>query len=86
MFFRLFLRKEIGRTFTELSESFKGKSTETWMNENLIKTEKPELVKKVERYLGREAKKIIQEQIKEENNDKSFSTTQHTTLDNWDKR
>ena len=66
-----------GKIFAGLDVFFKDHS-ETWMNVNLVKIEKPELVKKVEKYL----KKTVQE-YKNNNPEEDFSTTQHTPLTEW---
>ena len=72
------IEKKTGGVFAGLSVSFND-FTETWMDENLTEIEKPELVKKVEKYL----KKVTQGYTKGDYNEDSHSTIQHTPLTEW---
>ena len=66
--------KETGEVFAGLPVSFND-FTETWMNEDLVEIEKPELVKKAEKHL----RKVVQGYAKGDDED-SHSTVQHTPL------
>ena len=68
--------EERGEIFAGLEVFFKD-HTETWMSENLIEIEKPEIVKEAERYLNKRIQGYIEE------DETSHPTIQRTTLDKW---
>ena len=72
------IEKEEG-IFAGLSVFFKDDHTETWMGENLLKIEKPELVKKAEKYLRR----ITQGYRNNNPEEEDSSNIQHTPLTEW---
>ena len=78
----LFLKKglvdeiEKEEIFTGLPVMLKD-HTEMWLDEDLIKIDKPELVKEAERYL----RERVQGRIEEDKS--SHSTIQRTTLNKW---
>ncbi len=72
-----------GGMFAGLLVTFKDDfQNETWMSENLLKIEKPQLVKKAEEYL----RKVMKEYTGNKDNESSYSVIQHTALDNWTER
>ena len=72
------IEKKTGGVFAGLSVSFND-FTETWMDENLTEIEKPELVKKVEKYL----KKVTQGYRNNNSEEEDSSNIQHTSLTEW---
>ncbi len=82
MFPRNILEKELGKVFAGLEVLFKDDPNETWMSENLLKIEKPELVKKTEKYLRR----ITQSYRNNNSEEEDSSDIQHTPLTEWIKR
>ena len=74
------IEKIEGGTFAGLSVTFKDDfQNETWMSENLLKIEKPELVKKAEKYLRR----ITQSYRNNNSEEEDSSDIQHTSLTEW---
>ena len=74
------IEEETGEMFAGLEVSFKDNPDDgIWLNSDLIKIERPQLVKKVEEYL----KKITR--VYRNNNSEEEHSTQHTSLTKWTK-
>ncbi len=81
MFSKKFLERglrdgiEKKKIFAGLLVFFKGHSN-AWMNENLVKIEKPKIVKEAEKYLSKRKQGYTDDET-------SYPTIQRTTLNKW---